>query len=288
MSDGKGGYTEAAHERGVAWGTTQGFASWFFDVDNDGDLDILASNFTDEDFVTVLEGFEQERPWKDYYHGSALFVNDGKAHFKNVGETAGFVPASVMGAQLVDVNLDGWIDVVLGPGSHPLKNMQPLLVYLNNGDLSFTNIAPTNDASLFGKFHGIAVSDVDHDGDPDMVVNNGGVLLSDRWRDLFLENKTDGQHWLHFRLDGTVSNRGGVGTRITVRAGEKSWMQEFRAGQGFASTNGPYLIFGLGSLKAVDDVILHWPSGKVQHLGPITSNQALVVTEGKEELRRDY
>ena len=145
-----------------------------------------------------------------------------------------------------------------------------------------------NNPAFFGKFHGIATSDVDHDGDPDLMVNNGGVLLSDRWQDLALENKTEGMSWLHLRLKGSKSNAGGIGARVTLEAGEKMWVHEVRAGQGFASTNGPYLIFGLGKLSSVDKVTIRWPSGDIQVLPSLAVNQALEVIEGESLLRRHY
>jgi len=194
----------------------------------------------------------------------------------------------VMGAQFIDFDLDGWLDVVLGPGSHPLQNMQPLFFYRNEGGKRLKNITPLGDPRYYGKFHGIAFTDHDRDGDPDLYVNNGGVLLSDRWRDLFLENTTTGRHWLHLRLRGTVSNASAVGARVTLQLDDGIRMQEVGAGQGFASTNGPGLIFGLGDRERVRGIHVRWPSGKGQVLPAVAADQALVITEGSDTLQRIY
>ena len=176
-----GTFTEEAERRGVADGTAFGFATWMFDFDNDGDLDIFATNFVEGD-LPVLKGYQEKRRWSaPSYLGPALYKNDGKGFFENIGEKAGFVPASIMGAQFVDMDLDGDQDVFLGPGSHPLRNMQPLFVYRNNGDETFTNVTPLDDPRYVGKFHGMAHADMDRDGDPDMIVNNGGIQLNDRF-----------------------------------------------------------------------------------------------------------
>ena len=89
-------------------------------------------------------------------------MNDGEARFQN-REEAGFVPASVMGAQLIDYNLDGWMDV---------SSVRAAILEICNHSwsigitqTSITNVALTNAAELFGKIHGIATADVDHDGD---------------------------------------------------------------------------------------------------------------------------
>jgi len=282
-----GTFKNVAEEAGVAYGTPVGFASWMFDYDNDGDLDILAANFV-ENPDNVLNGFIEKKKQEGLYKASALFRNDGNLKFTDISEKAGFVPASIMGATFGDFDLDGDQDIVLGPGRHALENAQPLFVYRNEGQDQFTNITPLHNPHFFGKFHGMATADLDRDGDPELYVNNGGVMLSDRWRDMVLENTTTGRNWLHLRLEGVTSNKSAIGARITVHVGDKIIMQEVAAGQGFSSTNSPYLIFGLGEAKQADKVEIRWPNGNAQTLPALGANQALIVTEDKDTFRRIY
>ena len=73
-----------------------------------------------------------------------------------------------------------------------------------------------------------------------------------------------------------------------VHVGERVLMQEVAAGQGFGSSNSPYLIFGLGKDTSVDKVSITWPSKATQSLPELAADQALVVTEGQDSLRRVY
>jgi hypothetical protein len=290
-----GTFKDEAVKRGVAYGSPMGFGTWMFDYDNDGDLDILATNFAN---ITgkfrggfsrfPIEHFTKPVPNQGAFRPSALFKNKGDGTFEDVTAKSGIVSSSVMGAQFVDLDLDGDLDILLGPGSHPLKNMQPLFVYRNDGDDRFTNITPLSDPRYFGKLHGIAFADVDRDGDPDLYINNGGVMLSDHWRDMFLENTITGRNWLHIGLKGTKSNTSAIGARVFIRVGKKRWLQQMTAGEGFGATNSNYLIFGLNQAKHVDEVEIHWPSGGVQKLPALSANQAIIVKEGSSILRRVY
>ena len=102
------------------------------------------------------------------------------------------------------------------------------------------------------------------------------------------ENTTQGKRGIHLRLEGTKSNRSAIGSRVTVRVGERTLMQEVAAGQGFSSTNSPYLIFGLDEAPQVDGVTIRWTNGDVQELPALAADQALVVKEGSPDLRRVY
>jgi hypothetical protein len=294
INQGDGTFKEEAGIRGVAQGTPMGFGTWMFDYDNDGDLDIMASQYAN---ITgkfrggfsrfPIEHFVEPVADQGAFRPSALYKNDGKGNFSLVEDT-GIVSSSVMGAQFVDLELDGDLDILLGPGSHSLKNMQPLFVYRNDGNDKFTNITPLDEPRYFGKLHGMAFADVDRDGDADLYVNNGGVMLSDHWRDLFLENTITGKRWLHLGLEGTKSNRSAIGARVFVTVGGKTLLQQVTSGEGFGGTNSQYLIFGLDQAKSVDNVVIHWPSGSTQELGPLQADQALMVKEDSSTLRRIY
>ncbi|MEE2751372.1 MAG: FG-GAP-like repeat-containing protein [Myxococcota bacterium] len=287
INQGDGTFVEEGAARGVAKGTSMGFAAWMFDYDNDGDMDILASNFSRSE-ERVVQGLIEPKAWEKGYHGAALYKNDGSGNFENIAEKVNFLPSSIMGAQFVDFELDGDLDVVLGPGSHPLSFMQPALFYRNDGNDVFTLTTPLEDPHFYGKFHGMAFADIDRDGDADLFMNNGGVMLSDRWRDLFLENTTTGKNWLHLRFVGTKANRSAIGARVEVKVGERTLVQEVAAGQGFSSTNSPFLIFGLDSATASGPITVRWPGGEVQEIPALAGNQAVEITEGQADMRRVY
>jgi hypothetical protein len=60
--------------------------------------------------------------------------------------------------------------------------------------------------------------------------------------------------------DGKTSNRAGIGARVTVKAGGKSFVREIGGGYGhMAMQNDTVLLFGVGACDAVDEVSVRWP-----------------------------
>jgi hypothetical protein len=129
------------------------------DFDNDGDLDLFLPHYTHND------------PGEHNY----LLVNDGTGRFTDVSDAAGVamrnwpVEYKVEGAQAVDFNLDGWIDLFVG--SH---------FFINNGDLTFTDRRA--DYGLPLQFEeGLKFLDWNNDGHLDLVLHNpweGPILFT--------------------------------------------------------------------------------------------------------------
>ena len=92
-------------------------------------------------------------------------------------------------------------------------------------------------------------------------------------------------HWIILRLkgrmaiDGTGSNADGIGARMYLKAGDKSLVQEVRAGSSYLSMDSVELEFGLGEETLVDEIRVLWPSGRTQTLTDVTVDQVLEIIE---------
>jgi hypothetical protein len=141
-----------------------------------------------------------------------------------------------------------------------LKYKQPPLIMRNTGK-AFVNISPTAGAvfNLALAARGLAVGDLNNDGQPDAVVAvlDGAPII--------LRNNGTPNHWLGITLVGSKSNRSGIGARVTVTSvsGQKQIFDASTASS-YLSSNDPRIIVGLGGAKNVKSVEVRWPSGRVQ------------------------
>jgi hypothetical protein len=122
---------------------------------------------------------------------------------------------------------------------------------------------------------GLAVADLDRDGDPDLVFteNNGPARV--------YRNDLAKGHWLGVELLGTSSNRDGIGTQVSVTAGGRTQTRMVRTGSSYLSQSERTLYFGLGGISQVDDITVRWPNGTTERRAEVVADQRLVVTEGK-------
>jgi hypothetical protein len=87
-------------------------------------------------------------------------------------------------------------------------------------------------------------------------------------------------HWLQIKTIGTKSNRDAFGAKVEITVEGSTHYAEVRAGSSFESSSDPRLRFGLGSATRVDAILIRWPSGQMDKLGPETVDQELVIQEG--------
>jgi hypothetical protein len=190
------------------------------------------------------------------------------------------------GLKFFDYDNDGDPDLLLANG-HPddliemrvarVKYREPLLMFENTGR-TFRNVSAQSGA-VFARplsARGLAVGDVDNDGDLDALVSNNGeppVLL-----------RNDGGsrgNWLGLRLVATKSNPAAVGAVITWQAGGVRRSRLKTGGGSYLASHDPREVLGLGEAARADSVEIRWPSGKVDRLTNPPVNTYVRVVEGE-------
>jgi len=273
--DCKGGFTEVGIEAGVAYsadGREQaGMGIDSADYDNDGWPDIAKANFSDDT--------------------NNLFHNDHSGEFTDLAGPANFGPVSIpflgFGVKFLDLDNDGWKDVFVANGhvnpqvdqhSFGVTYAERPLLFRNLKNGKFEEIGRQAGASMARHYvaRGAASADFFNDGSEDLLVS----VLDDS--PLLLRNKTAPTgHWLRIKTIGVHSNRDGFGSRVELKAGGLTQTTEVRANSSFESASDPRVHFGLGQATQADSIVIRWPSGTVDRLGPQAADQEIVVEEGK-------
>lgn len=236
------------------------------DYDNDGDLDWFVSAIGDlrEEFLTVSP-----------IDGNRLHQNDGLGNFTNVTDIAGVRQGFWgWGSCFADFNNDGFQDLFIVNGHDGLTesesvngssaefNNDPVKMYINNGDSTFTDRAQELGISHTDIGHGLACYDYDQDGNIDLLISNNGKAPS-----LYRNNGFGaGNNFLSVRLRGLNGNPRAVGARIYLSSAGQEQMRELQLGNNYVSQNPVVAHFGLGSDQTVDNLRIVWPGLEAQEI----------------------
>jgi hypothetical protein len=151
--------------------------------------------------------------------------------------------------------------------STPVKNH----VFKNNGDFTFTNEADSWGFGDPGFSNGVAYSDLDNDGDLDIIVNNINSIAG-----LYENNVVPANyHYLKVGLSGSGTNTFGIGSIVTVRTGDITQKQELTLTRGYQSSVPTTIHFGLGQKDTIDELTVLWPDKTQQVLKNIKADQTL-------------
>lgn len=154
-----------------------GMASQFFDFDQDGDLDLFSAGYPSHE-DTLRARFKAETPPNTPVAYLFRQVSPGKFE-----ETKGVIPllyAGVMEIASGDFNGDGWLDLYLACGGFEIDHFEPDILLVNRGGNSFAERLPLSAFKLPGKSIGLAASDFNQDGLPDLYIARSGILPGDR------------------------------------------------------------------------------------------------------------
>lgn len=225
---------------GAAWG----------DYDNDGWIDLLVVNASNQPNV--------------------LYRNNGNGAFSSLPAS---VPAEDRGEShaviWTDTDNDGHLDLYV-------TNDKGLsFFYRNDGQGGFIKKYDEPLLTDFGKAMGIAGADFNRDGRMDFFVATHSGFPNR----MFCNQSDAGNGFLSIRLNGTASNKQGVGARIRVKSNGQWQTRQVLPVQGLGSQSSLRQHFGLSNAAAADSILVHWPSGYVQTLTGVQANQFITITE---------
>ena len=308
-NNGDNTFTLANIEAGLLTEGFMSFCSVFIDYDNDGDQDIYVSNdkinnpnllyrnngdgtFTEVgqesntdlyiDAMTTTVGDINNDGWFDIYvtndnDDSVLLLNNADGTFSDTTSLYGVSFNSIgWGALFLDADNDTDIDLYVSgetDGSYPQYLSSAFYENQNGNSFQLNNSAIPND---FAESYSNATGDINNDGFPDIIVNN----INHENIFVWYNKSNNGKNWLKVKLEGTTSNRNGIGSFIEISVDGNKQYRYTCLGEGYLSQNSATEHFGLGTETIVDYVKVKWLSGTEDILYNVTVNQTLNILEG--------
>ena len=293
FNDGKR-FHEVGEQTGVGFAPKSGMNAAFGDILNQGRYAVYVSNISEDGIL--IQGNNLWIP-KEGTTGDAI-------KYQNLARDFGVeLGGWSFGAQFGDLNNDGTLDLYLTNGyisldrnrsywydfskvaggnstiigdaknwpafeGRSLSGYQTKRVWLNDGAGKFVDVAQAVGATDVYDGRSVALVDLWNRGVLDVVVaNQNGPLL------LYKNTVTPRNEWIEFELEGTSSNRSAIGAQVTLSWNGQKQVQEVSGGSGFAAENDRRLHFGLGTNPQIENVVIRWPSGKLQTVDKPAANQ---------------
>ncbi len=199
-----------------------------------------------------------------------LYENDGLGGFIDIAGTAQIDDSGAghVGAW-GDMDNDGDLDLYLSR-----INGASNLLFENNGIGVFSDATTDADVANFNNSRGVAWGDADADGALDLFV----VIFGQPNR-LYMNNDITGNNYLRVNLEGSLSNRSGIGAVVSATIGGNTQRIRVDGGSSRWNQNALPASFGLGAAPQVDALTVEWPSGIVQNLSNVAGNQTITQLE---------
>ena len=263
-------FEEIGLTAGVAGSAEGGFQAGMgvasADLDGDGRLDLLVTNL--------------------YLEGTTLYHNLGQGMFADRSAASGILPATRyllgFGIAVFDAANDGRLDVAITNGN--VNDFRPFYPFAMPSRLyegrSGGRLVDVSDQSgppwavpRLGR--GLAAGDLDNDGRIDLL-----VLAQDEPLAYFHNQTERALHFVTFRLEGTDSNRDGVGARVVVATASGRQVAQRVGGGSYLSACDGRLHFGLGASTSIESVEVRWPSGRLDRWKNIAADTGYLLREG--------
>jgi len=252
------------------------------DVDGDNSFDVFLTHLDGERNALCLN----ERP--AVFHDATVARGTGASSLRDTG----------FGTALFDIEHDGDLDLAIAngavsrpanepePGGIPAdlpdfwrRYAQPNRILLNDSTGQFRTFFSARDpfVSTAEVSRGLAVGDLDNDGDVDLLVTN----TAGRAR-LYCNDAPKRGGWLILQAVNPVwGGRDDYGAVVTVTADDQQWKRLIQPAYSYQCSNDPRAHFGLGAIDRVDSVTVVWSDGEKESFPGCSVNQFVVLERGK-------
>lgn len=243
------------------------------------------------------------------YMQNTLHLNMGSSTFSEIGSLAN-IPATEWswGITLADFDNDGHKDAYISNGIKGASNDMDFINFIandniqknlgngidakemefiakmpekhvsnyffkNKGDLTFQNVSETWSNPVNSFSNGTIYSDLDNDGDLDIVVNNvneKAFVLENH------SNENPTNRYINIRFKGPDSNTMGIGAKVFAYSNNTVQVFENFTTQGYLSSVAPKIHLGLGSATILDSLKVQWPDNKTEVRTNVAANQSLL------------
>jgi hypothetical protein len=253
------------HQRAGTGQELDGMGSAIGDVNNDGWIDWYATAIADV-----------ENSGRGV--GNALYLNQGDHRYEEIAAEVGVADGGWgWGALMVDVNQDGWLDIIATNGwDLPAYVGNLTRTFINDGSGRFVEVAA--EAGPLHNRHGLGIAqlDLEGDGDQDIAI----TASNDEFTLYRSELAGDATAWLRVFLDTSKSPGlapNGIGAMVRATIGGVQYTRTIGGCANFNSTSELSAHFGLGDAEVIDELLVEWPNGDTTTLGAVGVNQTLTI-----------
>lgn len=292
----------------------------FGDLNRDGLDDIFVADMLSLNHARQLMQFAESAPYhsrvglfddRPQVDRNTLQLNRGDGTFAEIATYAGLEASDwTWSTILMDVDLDGYEDILCstghmfdtqdldaeariqakGPWRRDLipqkllmfpRMQQAKVAFRNRGNLTFERAEKLWGFDQMGVAHGMALADLDHDGDLDVVVNNLNAAAG-------LYRNEAAAPRITVRLKGTQPNTRGVGARIRLLGGPVEQAQEMSGGGRYLSCDDATRVFAVRSRTNELTIEVLWRSGRRSVVERAQANHAYEIDEAAASVAQAF
>lgn len=232
-------------------------SSWA-DVDNDGDFDLLVTN---------------------YEQANQLFINENGTFTEDLDSEISSEITNSFGSTFGDMDNDGDLDLIIANSysdSHFTNS-----IFVNDGEGNFTKDTSSALAIHEGWTYSAAFGDYDNNGWLDLILANN---QNESQENSVFKNTGTGKNWIKIKCIGTNSNNSAIGTIVKITAiingNSVTQIRKIEASSGYANQNSLVTHFGLGNAAEMEEIQIKWPSGLIENFSGLNINNIHNLTEG--------